>query len=136
MLSSHFGKTTPTNNWIAITNDVLNKYDPSPLLSKKMYEKGYRKIYISSGYNNNNKFQKYFQTLKPNDFEILKSVQFEVILIDSLNAIHPDMLKIFPSKSYVMGINKWAFDSTNYAACQKLTSKNTELINSIITEYS
>ena len=135
MLSSHFGKTTPPNNWLAITTDVLNKHQLSPSFAKQIYDKGYRNIYISSSYNNNNKFHTYFQTLNSTDFEILKSVQFEVVLIDSLNAIHPNMMKVMPCNICVMGLNKWAFDSTNYEECKLLTCKNIELTNSIIKEY-
>ena len=91
-----------------------------PELVKMIYEKGFRKIYLSMG-SKYAEHQKKIQTL--NDFQErmheLEGVHFDLVVIDCLNPPDVSIADIFPSDCYLLSENRSAFNKQLYESWLK-----------------
>ncbi len=106
-MSTHFVNKIPPrdSNWCILEAYTMEDHVIIPEFIKKLYEKGCRKIYISFGPRYVELQQKYQLTMNDSDYDLLKNVLFECVIIDNVNCIHGDMCKLLPSKLYIKSQN-------------------------------
>ena len=110
-MTTHFGYQIPDSenyaSWF-----FFDAYDAPrkiliPQLVKKIYEAGYRKIYLSMGckYAEN---QKNVQKIKDfrESMKHLDGIAFDVVVIDCINPPDVSIAELFPAPCYLMGENR------------------------------
>ena len=110
-MTTHFGYQIPDSenyaSWF-----FFDAYDAPrkiliPQLVKKIYEAGYRKIYLSMGckYAEN---QKNVQKIKDfrESMKHLDGIAFDVVVIDCFNPPDVSIAELFPAPCYLMGENR------------------------------
>lgn len=102
-MSSHFPNRIPSNSEWLIFDAYYLREVLTPLKIRKIFESGKRKIYISMGIGPSRKQKEYQESLDETDFETLCGIQFEAVLIDSLNPPHSSIKRMIPSKYYLKG---------------------------------
>jgi len=117
-MSTHFSKKIPSSDeWIILDTHDFNSQTITPELSKKIFNAGYKYIYITLGVKYGEQQHKYQQSLDNKDFDILKGdtpVLFQAIIIDSLNCCHKNISDILPSKLYILGKKSFTISQTLY----------------------
>ena len=102
-MSSHYHNRIPTKrNWYVHDGYFI----PGVITPEKIrgiYDSGHKKIYLSMGIVPSKKQKEYQKSLTAEDFSVLEGMQFEVVLIDSLNPPDSSIRKMFPSKYYIKG---------------------------------
>ena len=102
-MSSHFpNRISYTSEWFVFDAYYLRE-EMTPQKIRQLFDCGKRKIYISMGVGPARKQKEYQDSLDETMYDILSGVQFEVVLIDSLNPPHSSIRKIIPSKYYLKG---------------------------------
>lgn len=109
-MTTHFGYQIPNSenypSWF-----FLDAYDSPlkiilPQLVKKIYEGGFRKIYLSMGckYAEN---QKKVQTIQDfrESMKHLDGIAFDLVVIDCLNPPDVSIAELFPTPCYLLGEN-------------------------------
>ena len=108
-MSSHFPNRIPTKrNWYV--HDGY--FNPSVLTTDKIrriYNSGHRNIYISMGIAPSKEQKEYQKSLTAKSFAVLEGMQFEVVLVDSLNPPDASIRKMLPSKYYIKGMETGDF---------------------------
>lgn len=118
-MSTNFGyqMPNPDNNasWF-----YFDAYDAPhkiilPELVKMIYQKGFRKIYLSMG-SKYAEHQKKIQTLTDfqDQMKELEGVHFDLVVIDCLNPPDVSITDIFPSDSYLMSEDRGSFNKQLY----------------------
>lgn len=71
---------------------------------KEIYDNGFRSLYISLGYKYNMEMLEYIKSITESDMEILKDVEFDFVIIDSINMAHASIAQLIPSELYIVGM--------------------------------
>lgn len=102
-MSTHFGNRIPSNEWFIF--DAFNsKYKGfTPRICSEIYKKGFRKIYLSMGMKYACDQRKLQSLLEPDDYDWLQDIEFDVVMIDSLNPPYQSIMKMFPTKLLLIG---------------------------------
>jgi hypothetical protein len=107
-MSSHFpNRVSYNSDWFVFDAYYLREI-LTPQKIKNIFDSGKRKIYISMGIvpaRNQN-------SLDETEFDILSGIQFEAVLIDSLNPPHSSIRKMIPSKYYLKGREGYTLGSS------------------------
>ena len=102
-MSSHFpNRISHTSEWFVFDAYYLRE-NLTPQKIRQIFDSGKRKIYISMGVSPAKKQKEYQDSLNETIYDILSGIQFEAVLIDSLNPPHSSIRKMIPSKYYLKG---------------------------------
>jgi hypothetical protein len=71
---------------------------------KEIYDNGFRSLYISLGHQYNMEMVDYIKSLTESNMELLKDVEFNFVIIDSINMAHASIAQLIPSELYIVGM--------------------------------
>jgi len=116
-MSTHSANRIPNNlDWFIFDAYHMEIKILTPKFINQIYDKGYRKIYLSYG-PRYAKAQHNYQ-LTSADLILPENIVFDVVLIDSLNCCHNNISNIIKSKLYIIGndqsygfSNSWISDT-------------------------
>lgn len=103
-MSTHVGNHIPMDTkWMYFDafSSKVKAFNPDAV--KRLYDSGIRKLYLSMGYKYAKIQQQVQQKISPEEWNQLEGLEFEVVVIDSLNPSFSSIRKLFPSKMYLMG---------------------------------
>jgi|AACY02.10.fsa_nt_gi hypothetical protein len=102
-MSSHFpNRVSYNSDWFVFDAYYLREI-LTPQKIRQIFDSGKRKIYISMGNGPSRNQKDYQDSLDETEFDILNGIQFEAVLVDSLNPPHSSIRKMIPSKYYLKG---------------------------------
>jgi hypothetical protein len=133
-MSTHYFNRIPTkNNWY-VFDGYYQKLPLTVAKVREIYNTGHRNIYISMGIKQATNQLEY---QKPISNYNLENIQFNCVLIDSLNPPDISIKKILPSKHYLMGkapkiVSKHIY---SWKECEFVIPLKSILLNTFSYEY-
>ena len=111
-MSTHYFNRIPTkNNWF-VFDSYYEKKNLTIDKVREIYDTGHRNIYLSMGVLPATQQLEYQKTLSNYKLE---NIQFNCVLIDSLNPPDISIKKILPSNNYLMGRESWDISELKYS---------------------
>ena len=69
---------------------------------REIYDNGFRSLYISLGHQYNMEMIDYIKSITESNMMLLKDVEFNFVIIDSLNMAHASIKQLIPAELYIV----------------------------------
>mgnify|MGYP006093489845 CR=1 FL=1 len=119
-MKTHFPNKIPNcilQDWFIIDSYFTQIDDLKVERLKEIWNVGFRKLYISMGPKYNDEMCQYIDTLSESDD--LKTIEFSVVLFDSLNMPHENINKLIYSEMYISSNIKQNYSNRHSAVMFK-----------------